>query len=85
MNTVEFLGRYLVDGHLSCPQEVARKLRLKTNSVVKVRVIKELKSKLKEKKRFAGIWKDMKEEDFKKIVEIPELRKDYFMGRNLDL
>ncbi len=85
MKTVEFVGRYLVDGHLSCPQEIVKKLKLKINSVVKVRVMQELKSELKEKRRFAGIWEDMKEEDFKKIVEIPGLRKDYFMGRNSDL
>ncbi len=85
METVEFLGRYLDDGHLSCPEEVVKKLRLKTNSLVKVRIMESLKRGLKRKKRFAGIWKDMKEEDFREITGIPKLRKDYFSGRSFGL
>ena len=85
METVEFWGRYLDDGHLSCPDEVVRKLRLKINSVVKVKVAKDLKGELKEKKRFAGIWKDMEEDDFRQIAEIPKSRKDYFATRNIGL
>lgn len=45
----------------------------------------DLGSKLKEKKRFAGIWKDMEEKDFRRTADIPKLRKDYFTGRNFRL
>jgi len=85
VEAVEFLGRYLDDGHLSCPDEVVRKLGLEVNSVVKVKVMKDSNGELKEKKRFAGIWKDMEEEGFRQMVEIPKLRKDYFAGRDFGL
>jgi hypothetical protein len=53
MGAVEYKGKILQDGHLSCPNEVKKRLHLTSGSAVKVAV-----SPLKEGKitKLKGIW-----------------------------
>ncbi len=53
MEAVEYKGKILQDGHLSCPDEVKKRLHLTNGSAVKVAV-----SPLKEEQitKLKGIW-----------------------------
>jgi len=66
MATVEYKAKLLPDGHLSCPENVRKKVRLEEGSEVKVIMEIENRRETLEKEKGAtsedtglcGIWKD---------------------------
>jgi hypothetical protein len=53
METIEYKGEILSDGHLSCPDEVKRKLHLTNGSKVKVSILPIARERIT---RLKGIW-----------------------------
>lgn len=68
MDVIEYEGKILRDGHLSCPDDVKKHLALTVGSAVKVAI-----SPLKEGRitKIKGIWADIKitDEDIREARE----------------
>ncbi len=67
MKAIEYKANVLPDGHLSLPKSVKKKLRLETNSMVKVKILKDekeirIKGRVK-KTGFCGSWEDERTAD----------------------
>ena len=66
METVEYIAEVLPDGHLSVPEEIIKKLNLKSHSKIRISILP-IQTKKKGLTRFCGKWQD--ERKAKKIVE----------------
>lgn len=61
MINVEYKAKVLPDGHLSCPEDIKKRLRLSNGTEVKVIISVERKiseSETEKKTGFCGIWQD---------------------------
>lgn len=67
MKTIEYKANVLPDGHLSLPKSVKKRLRLETNSIVKVKILKDdkenRKKRLEKRTGFCGSWEDERTAD----------------------
>ena len=76
-----FKAKYLEDGHLSIPKEVAASLLLKKGEEVQVVIGKESSDKSGFLK-LSGIWKDKSEEEIHIYREIVKERERFGRGEN---
>jgi hypothetical protein len=74
-----FKAKYLKDGHLSIPEDVAASLLLKKGDEVQV-VIEKRKFDKKGFLSLSGIWKDKSEEDIHLYREIMKERETFGRG-----
>lgn len=57
MEKIEYIGEVLPDGHLSLPDDIAKQLKLKAHSKLRIRIEPQKQSK-QDLTQFCGQWQD---------------------------
>lgn len=76
MKKIEYTAEVLSDGHLSIPESIRRKLRLKVHSKLRVSVLP-TQNKNKGLARFCGKWQD--------DLEADEIIEEIYRSRNQNI
>jgi len=73
LETFEYIAEILPDGHLSIPEFITKKLKLKSHSKLRISIFP-IVPKKKNLSRFCGIWQDDRDAD--------EIIKDIYDSRS---
>ena len=82
MEKIEYIAEVLPDGHLSLPENIIKKLKLKAHSKLRVQIQPQEKSK-RGLARFCGQWQDDNVEDI--VADIYDSRDKNARSENVKL